>query len=282
LSDLLSLPQIIKDFGNSLNPAVGKCLEGNAEFTSLSDKYNLTGADSSVIEKKVITYVTLHYLSVHKALGEIDSDWHSAKYYQAGWKGGEEGHQILGIGYDIPTLTDREIIQQGLNGLFEQNNLKDPVTIVKCIDDPSAHKIVVFAGELLDKAAKGSLSDLISLIPLVNDFWGSLDPAISDCLDGDAELISLTDAYGVTNVDASIVQLKVITYATLHYLAVHKWLGEVDNDWHAGKYYQVGWKGGEEGHLILGSSSINLHRIKKFAANLRHMIDEQFVNIMTM
>jgi hypothetical protein len=188
-----------------LNPAVGKCLEGNAEFTSLSDKYNLTGADSSVIEKKIITYVTLHYLSVHKWLGEVDSDWHSAKYYQVGQKAGEEGHLILGIGHGIPTITDREIIQQGLNGLFEQNKLKDPVTIVKCIDDVSAHKMVVFAGEVLDKAAKGSLSDLIALVPLINDFSDSLDPAVSDCLDGDVELISLTDAYNITNVDQSIV-----------------------------------------------------------------------------
>jgi hypothetical protein len=43
-------------------------------------------------------------------------------------------------------LTDKEIIQQTLNGLFEQNKLKDPTTIVPCIDDASAHKIVVFIG----------------------------------------------------------------------------------------------------------------------------------------
>jgi len=205
LSDLLSLPQIIKDFGNSLNPAVGQCLDGNAEFASLSDKYNLTGADSSAIEKKIITYVSLHYLTVHRWLGDVDGDWHAAKYYQVGQKAGEEGHLILGIGHGIPNLTDREIIQQGLNGLFEQNKLKDPVTIVKCIDDTSAHKMVIFAGEVLDKAARGSLSDLIALVPLINDFSNSLDPAISDCLDGDAELISLTDAYNITNVDQSIV-----------------------------------------------------------------------------
>jgi len=281
LSDLIALPNIIKDFGNSLNPAVGQCLDGNAEFTSLSDKYNLTGADSSVIEKKVITYVTLHYLSVHKWLGEVDSDWHSAKYYQVGWKAGEEGHQILGMGYDIPTLTDKEIIQQGLNGLFEQNKLKDPTTIVRCIDDVSAHNIVVFTGQILDKAAKGSLTDLLSLPQLIKDFGNSLNPAISDCLDNNAELTSLTDAYNITNADEGVVEKKVITYVTLHFLAVHKWLGDVDNDWNAGKYYQVGWKGGEEGHLMLGSSS-SLQKIKELTDKLRQRIDRQFVNLMTM
>ena len=44
------------------------------------------------------------------------------------------------------SLTDKEIIQQTLNGLFEQNKLPDPTTIVPCIDDATAHKIVVFAG----------------------------------------------------------------------------------------------------------------------------------------
>jgi hypothetical protein len=39
--------------------------------------------------------------------------------------------------------------------------LPDPTTIVPCIDDDTAHKIVVFAGEVLGKAAKGSVKDLI-------------------------------------------------------------------------------------------------------------------------
>ena len=44
------------------------------------------------------------------------------------------------------TATDKEILQQALNGLFEENKLPDPTTIVPCIDDATAHKIVVFAG----------------------------------------------------------------------------------------------------------------------------------------
>jgi len=67
-------------------------------------------------------------------------------------------------------LTDKEIIQQGLNGLFEENKLPDPTTIVPCLDDNTAHKIVVFAGEVLEKAAKGSVSDLLQLKKLIQDF----------------------------------------------------------------------------------------------------------------
>ncbi len=46
----------------------------------------------------------------------------------------------------VLSLTDKEILQQGLNGLFEQNKLPDPKTIVPCFDDDTAHKTVVFIG----------------------------------------------------------------------------------------------------------------------------------------
>lgn len=67
-------------------------------------------------------------------------------------------------------LTDKQILQQGLNGLFEENKLPDPVTIVPCIDDATAKKIVNFIGVILDKAAKGSVGDIISIVDMVKKF----------------------------------------------------------------------------------------------------------------
>jgi len=86
----------------------------------------------------------------------------------------------------MPNPTDKEIIQQGLNGLFEQNKLADPTTIVPCIDDTTAHKIVVFIGDVLEKAAKGSVSDLIALKSLIEDFGNQIPQSVKDCLDGNA------------------------------------------------------------------------------------------------
>jgi hypothetical protein len=37
-------------------------------------------------------------------------------------------------------------------------------------------------------------------------------------------------------------------------LTVHKWLGDLNNNWKAGKAYQVGFDAGKYGHTILGSS----------------------------
>jgi len=84
------------------------------------------------------------------------------------------------------SATDKEILQQLLNGLFEQNKLPDPKTIVPCFDDKSAHDTVVFIGTVLDKAAKGSLSDLIALKDIIEKFGDSLPQAVKDCLNGNA------------------------------------------------------------------------------------------------
>ena len=82
------------------------------------------------------------------------------------------------------SLSDKEIIQQTLNGLFEQNKLPDPTTVVPCLDDDTAHKIVVFIGQLLEKAAKGSVSDLLSLVQLIKDFGDQIPQSVKDCLNG--------------------------------------------------------------------------------------------------
>lgn len=68
------------------------------------------------------------------------------------------------------SLTNKEILQQALNGLFEENKLPDPTTIMPCIDEVTAKKIVDFIGVVLGKAAKGSVSDLISLSELIKKF----------------------------------------------------------------------------------------------------------------
>lgn len=86
------------------------------------------------------------------------------------------------------TLTDKEKLQETFNGFFEQNKLPHPTTIVPCIDDASAAKIVKFVGEVLDKASRGSLNDLLSLPDLIKKFGDSLDPNVKKCLDGNPEI----------------------------------------------------------------------------------------------
>ena len=60
--------------------------------------------DPSAIEKKVVAYVTLHYLTVHKWLGDLDNQWKSAKYYPFGHDAADHAHTVL-------KLTVRDIMK---------------------------------------------------------------------------------------------------------------------------------------------------------------------------
>ena len=171
-------------------------------------------------------------------------------------------------------LTDQEIIQQVLNGLFEENKLDDPTTIVDCIDDDSAHKIVVFTGESLDKAAKGSLSDIIALNQTIRDFISNFDPTVQACLTGNPEIAAIKDVYHVTGVDQSVIDKKIWTYLTLHFLSFHRWAIDVDSDWQATRYYSVGQKAGQEGHLVLGMQ--RFHNIRDRLNIIKRAIESMY------
>lgn len=180
----------VKDLGNQIPQSVSDCLNGNKELENLGLKYGIdNNTDTTVIEKKIVTYVSLHYLEVHKFFGDLNTNWSSAKYYQAGFDGAAFAHKVLGSSKKIPlpNPTDKEIIQLTLNGLFEENKLADPTTIVSCIDDDTAHKIVLFIGEILEKAAKGSITDLVQLVNLIKAFGDQIPQAVKDCLNGNAE-----------------------------------------------------------------------------------------------
>lgn len=157
----------------------------------------------------------------------------------------------------VPNPTDKEILQQGLNGLFEQNKLPDPTTIIPCLDDKTAHDTVVFIGQSLEKGAKGSVGDLLSLIKLVENFGNNIDPKVKACLDGNVEFKNLGLKYGITDeTTTEQIEKKIITYITLHYSEVHKEIGTVNDMWKAGKYYQAGFESATYGHKIFKMDAI--------------------------
>jgi len=131
-----------------------------------------------------------------------------------------------------------------------------------CIDDATAHNIVVFAGQVLDKAARGSISDLLSLKDLIEKFGDSIPESVKTCLSGNAEFTALGLKYGVSNTtDTSALEKKIIAYVTLHYLTVHKWLGSLNDNWKAGKFYQVGFDAATYGHSVLQISEVSIPQI---------------------
>ena len=73
------------------------CLDGNQELINLGAKYGITpDTDPSVIEKKIVAYVALHYLDVHKSVCSLNDLWQAGKYYNVGFDGAILGHKMLG------------------------------------------------------------------------------------------------------------------------------------------------------------------------------------------
>lgn len=64
----------------------------------MASKYGITpDSDPEVIIKKVLAYVTLHYLEAHKEVGNWNSLWIAGKYYEVGYNAGAYAHKILGM-----------------------------------------------------------------------------------------------------------------------------------------------------------------------------------------
>ena len=106
ISDFATIVKMIQDFGDQLPQAVKDCMDGNKELADLGLKYGITpDTDPSVIEKKVLTYVTLHYFEVHKQVCDLSDMYKAGKYYDVGSVGGAYAHKILGATTQQKSLT---------------------------------------------------------------------------------------------------------------------------------------------------------------------------------
>lgn len=108
----------------------------------------------------------------------------------------------------------------------------------------------------MDKLAKASVSDVDAIKKLVDDYQNNLPQSVKDCLGNNTELIQLGIKYNITDqTDPSVIEKKVIAYVTLHYLTVHKWLGDLNNQWKGGKYYAFGHDAADHAHTVLKITS---------------------------
>jgi len=85
LADLKALPELIKNFVETIPESVSTCLapENNAEITSLLAAFGNPQNDPKLMVK-IINFVTLHYSHVHDALKIVDGDWNARDYISAG------------------------------------------------------------------------------------------------------------------------------------------------------------------------------------------------------
>jgi hypothetical protein len=148
--------------------------------------------------------------------------------------------------------TDNDILQSVLEGVFAENNLPGPYMVKYCFDEPTSHRIVVFIGEAAEKAAKGSVGDLLKLIELIKEFGSTIPPETIDCLGRNQEVYALGFKYNIDgSTDFQGLELHVVEYVALHFLEVHRWAVDINDKWKAGKFYEVGYAAGGYGHKLV-------------------------------
>lgn len=148
-------------------------------------------------------------------------------------------------------LSDQEIVQKLFEGVFSENKLDGPYMVKYCFTADIAHKTVVFLGDFLDKAAKGSAKDLVSLIGDVKAFYESLPWSFIECLGKCQQIRSLGFKYDIDGgTDMNKLQIKITEYILLHFLQVHKWSGDLNGKWLGQYYFDVGYFGAIDAHKI--------------------------------
>jgi hypothetical protein len=148
--------------------------------------------------------------------------------------------------------SDNDIIQGVFEGVFAENGLAGPYMVKYCFDAPTSRHIVVFLTDVLERAARGSVADLLKLIQLIKDFGATIPPETIDCLGRNQEIYALGFKYNIDgSTDFQGLELHVGEYIALHYLEVHRWAGDLNDKWKAAKYYDFGFAAGGYGHKLV-------------------------------
>lgn len=125
-----------------------------------------------------------------------------------------------------------------------------------CFDDEVSHQIVIFTTQILAKAAKASITDLLQIIKIVREFSRTIPEETIDCLGRCEQIRTLGYKYDIDGSTDFLELLKhVETYVALHFLEVHKWAVDLNEKWISESYKQFGFTAGGYGHKLLDVSS---------------------------
>lgn len=160
---------------------------------------------------------------------------------------------VLAVSY---SLTDREVCQQVVNGIFAQNNLAAPRTLLGCFSDPSLSTVVKTLGTVLNKAAAGTLLDLWSLSSSLKSLDGFTATERS-CALQNAELRGLLPLYGLdpSAINPAAARKKLTSYVMFNYPSFNSLVRDCNTAWNVGKRYDTGYKAADFLHRILGTKA---------------------------
>jgi len=132
----------------------------------------------------------------------------------------------------------QQILQQYLNGFFEQAGLPDPTTIVTtCFDEDSARLTDNAVSAFVDQLAR---QQIVAAEKTAFDYIKEIPPSVGKCLSQNAEAKQALDAYGLNNLTPTQFVLKIAQYDLTHYNLIEQFLTGCDQAIEAQNYTQAG------------------------------------------
>ncbi|EAR99672.1 hypothetical protein TTHERM_00590090 (macronuclear) [Tetrahymena thermophila SB210] len=257
-SSILTIAQVatlVENFVKTLNPAVGECLKDNKEVAELATVFDV----SKITQQAAINWATGHASTVTGEATTLNKLWSSAQYNQLGNNASSFAHtvinQISGNSVSESNDANQDIIQQVINGFYEQNKLADPTTIVPCIDTTTAANIVALVPQVLKKAS--SILTIAQVATLVENFVKTLNPAVGECLKDNKEVAELATVFDVSK----ITQQAAINWATGHASTVTGEATTLNKLWSSAQYNQLGNNASSFAHTVINQISGNANDI---------------------
>lgn len=128
-------------------------------------------------------------------------------------------------------------LQQFVNGFWEQGGLSDPTTVLNCFDEDSANLTVTFIGDILSDLASSNVQAAMNDL---QTFDNNLPAYARTCLDSNAEMQQVFEAYNIYGLTPAQLETKIETYALFHLTALHQDAIVANSDFQAANYKMVG------------------------------------------
>ena len=226
----------IVEFVTQLPPSVKECVGQNEEFLDVVTAYNLNNYTLKEALLQVAKSVLGDAGQLNDLLTTANEDITNENYTLAGTAIGQ-AFEIMFVPSTVSDDDSVQDLQSVFNGFWEQGGLADPTTVAACFDDQSAQVTLDTLGQIISALASNQYTN----IPSILKQWQSQIPqSVLDCFVGNPEVTQVGQAYGIVNANPEVLVGDVAKYVLGHFQQFHESSTEMNQEFQAAQYTQVG------------------------------------------
>ena len=253
LSAITTIEKEINDFITALPPEILSCLNTNEEVINGMNAYCLANVDPEIIQKRLETYFIVHLSAVVKSCINIESTLNARQLNSVGQQIGA----FVKTALDCPTMIffnkgpNKEVLEV-IDGFLKGIGLQDPKLILSCFDEITSAKLISFIETILNEVCYGSISALTQIEKDVQTFIESFPISVSECLNGNQEILQSKIDYCIADTDPFIIRRKIEDYFIFHLSSVMSPCNSIQSASINGEYDNAGQQIGALTLKILG------------------------------